>query len=191
MESPQEPRNPFEPPKAEIETQADGLEYLEADRQAHIAREKSLRTLGWLNLIGSGMSIIIGFAFILLGEPEGVDMGAWDFVVGLMAGILGLWVGWALLKLRKEAQIGIVIQFVIALPGLFEIGGIGVWALLLNVLFLYLVFSSRGKRVLKPDYKEVIRQTPHVRYRTPFWLWAILFVLLAFLAIMLLPVFLR
>jgi hypothetical protein len=37
---------------------------------------------------------------------------------------------------------------------------------LINGYILYLVFSEKGRRVFSPEYQEIIRQTPHVKYQT-------------------------
>ena len=37
---------------------------------------------------------------------------------------------------------------------------------LINAYILYLVFSAKGQYVLSRPYAEIIRQTPHVRYRS-------------------------
>ncbi len=37
---------------------------------------------------------------------------------------------------------------------------------LINGYILYLVFSEKGSRVFSPEYQEIIRQTPHIKYQT-------------------------
>jgi hypothetical protein len=191
MNSPEEPRNPFAPPEAEIVTSSDDSGEMEADRQFHIAREKSLKTIGWIDIL-SGALGLLSFLFLLLtGQRALLPQAGWEIALGLISSLLALGVGWALLKLRKEAQLGMLVQFVLTLPSLRNPEAVMIPSFAINLLFLYLVFSPKGQRVLEPDYKEVIRQTPHVRYKTALWLWIVLFLLLAFLAIMLLPLFLR
>ena len=48
---------------------------------------------------------------------------------------------------------------------------------------LYLLLSAKGTMVFSPEYKRIIAETPHVKYRTSCIVWGFLVVLLVILAI--------
>ena len=41
---------------------------------------------------------------------------------------------------------------------------------LLHGFIVYLLHSEKGRRVMTPEYRRIVEQTPHVKYRTPAWL---------------------
>ena len=49
---------------------------------------------------------------------------------------------------------------------------------LISAYFLYLLVSEKGKVVFSDEYKEVIRKTPHIRYKTSIVVWIFLGLLL-------------
>ena len=50
---------------------------------------------------------------------------------------------------------------------------------LFSAYILYLLLSEKGRFVFSPAYREVISQTPELRYRTPPALWIALVVVLS------------
>ncbi len=42
---------------------------------------------------------------------------------------------------------------------------------LINGYVLYLLLSAKGSMVFSPEYKEVIFQTPHMKYKTSIVVW--------------------
>jgi hypothetical protein len=55
---------------------------------------------------------------------------------------------------------------------------------LLSPYILYLLLSGKGRFVFSPAYREVISQTPELRYRTPPALWIALIVVLSVFAVL-------
>jgi len=78
-----------------------------------------------------------------------------------------IWVGTGLRRLRKWARIPTGILSGIGLLG-FPLGT------LINGYILYLIFSQKGKTVFSEDYRAVIEQTPHIKYRTSIVVWVLL-----------------
>ena len=44
----------------------------------------------------------------------------------------------------------------------------------ISIYILHLIFSSKGQMVFSPEYKEIIRQTPHIKYKTSKIVWVLL-----------------
>src|SRR4030095_8127226 len=86
-----------------------------------------------------------------------------------------LWVGTGLRRLRRWARIPTGILSGIGLLG-FPIGTI------INGYILYLIFSQKGKVVFSDEYRAVIEQTPHIKYRTSIVVWIVLGLLLLLIA---------
>ncbi len=95
----------------------------------------------------------------------------------LALGVFQLWVGFELRKLRPRARIPAVILSVLGLLN-FPIGTI------IGAYFLYLLLGRKSSVVLSENYKQVVAATPHIRYKTPVFVWILLgLVLLACAAI--------
>ena len=59
---------------------------------------------------------------------------------------------------------------------------------IISLFILILLCRPKGIRVLSPDYREVIAATPHIKYRTPIWIWVLLgLIVLALVAAAFLP----
>jgi hypothetical protein len=52
---------------------------------------------------------------------------------------------------------------------------------IVNAYILYLLFCQKGKTVFSDEYKRVIAETPHVKYRTSIVAWVVLGLLLLFI----------
>ena len=138
-------------------------------RNEHIKHEASVKAIGflyYLNGIGSFilcLSIVFGGRF---GAANGFIFSAFLAVLALAL----FWVGTGLRKLKKWARIptGIISGF--GLLG-FPVGT------LINIYILYLIFSKKGGMVFSDEYKAIIEQTPHIKYRTSIVIWILLAVL--------------
>jgi hypothetical protein len=53
---------------------------------------------------------------------------------------------------------------------------------LINGCILYLLYSKKGSTVFLEPYQRVISATPHVKYRTPLYVWILLGIFLLFVA---------
>lgn len=144
-------------------------------RKEHIQHEASVKSVGFLYLLGAA-----GILLILLGMLVGLSAGAGQGA-GLMGGIgtvvllplaaLQLWAGWGLRKLKRPARIASIVVSAIGLLG-FPIGT------LINGYILYLMLSKKGVMVFSDEYKRVIEETPHIKYRMSAVIWIILGLLL-------------
>ncbi len=146
-------------------------------RRKHLSHEASIKSVGLLygfgfvllclmtliNLVGvlsqaGGQApggIVIGLVFVLL-------LAAWTALVGVTA--------W---NLRKLTPLGKILGIIVAAIGLlgFPIGT------LISAYILYLLLSERGTVVFSPQYKSIIAQTPHIKYKTSIIVWVLLAVI--------------
>jgi hypothetical protein len=110
-------------------------------------------------------------------EPEAAArrMGPlfWLVLADLAALLIATGVG--LRHLRPWSRITSGIFAVIGLLG-FPLGT------LVNGCILYLLFSKKGSTVFSEAYRRVLAATPHVKYRTPLFVWILLAIFLLFIA---------
>lgn len=144
----------------------------EAMRTAHIKHEASVKSIGLLYYLGGAGLTLIGMVMLVSAvsgtapgrdKPETIGIGV--FMMVLAAG--QIWVGTGLRRLRGWARIPTGILSGIGLLG-FPLGT------LINGYILYLVFSKKGATVFSPEYQDVIRQTPHIKYKTSIVVWILL-----------------
>jgi len=150
----------------------------EGIRKAHLRHEASVQSVGLLYYLGSVLFVCVGTAMIVRifstgRSPRALGAAVASFAVFLALGAGQFWVGIGLRRLRKWARIP---------TGIFS--GLGLlWfplGTIINAYVLYLIFSQKGKMVFSDEYQAVIRQTPHIKYRTSIVVW-ILFGLLVLL----------
>lgn len=137
-------------------------------RREHLNHEASIKSWGFLQVVGGVLTLTAG-AFIVAGIlSNGIEASlsiSGAIALGALAygGIL-LWLGIGLRKLRPGARIGSAILAGIGLLG-FPIGT------LINGYVLYLLLSQKGRTIFSDAYRRVVAETPHVKYRTPIWVW--------------------
>lgn len=140
-----------------------------AIRRAYLDHEASLRSIGFLYLIGCGLSIGIGsfVGLMALGEEylSGSMLVNSIIIIGL--GFMQGMIGSGLRRLKRWTIIPVTLLAVIGLLAI-PVGTI------INGYILYLIFSSKGAMVFSDEYKEIIRQTPDIRYRTSIVVWIFL-----------------
>lgn len=163
--------NPYAPPESGIFDEATEPEFVRI-RNEHLKHETSIKGVGLLYCIG-GILGLAGMLFVGLtmsGVGGGGSIGAGELLI-LMAifAIYGtvLWIGIGLRRLQPWARIPAVVLAALGLLA-FPLGTI------LSAYILYLIVSRKGRMVLSVGYHEIIAATPHIKYRTPVWLWLVL-----------------
>ncbi len=145
-------------------------------RKAHHTHELSIKSIGFLDYLAAGFC---GLMFLSIGVGltsyvgRGIPLTWSDLLLFGFAAIFGailFWVGFGLRRLKHSVRIPAIILSVIGLL-LFPIGT------LINIYFLYLLYSKKGAMVFSPEYHKVIRQTPHMKYRTSATAWIVLAIL--------------
>ena len=190
---PEDEINPYAPPKADIEAHplvgSAELVRAEETRRRFLNHEASVQSIGALYILGA---IFMGIATVggILGAVGVLDAarpGAENapVILGFMAAFYGVLtilfvaVGIGLYKLKTWARwvvvvltaINIVTSLVyialIAMAGIqpyvLVVAGI---TLLIPGYILYLLVSPKASVVFSPEYRHVIEQTPHIKYKT-------------------------
>ena len=164
--------NPYQAPAARLEDLSYSSD-AEAIRQAHIRRETSLRSIGILYWLGAIMMILGGVAMMVATVTEQAGQGV-ALAFGAIYLLLGLgfgFVGWGYRELHPWVRWpgGLVSTLgLLAFP----------FGTIIHGYILYLMFSPQGSRVFAPDYADIRRQTPHVKFKRSALEWAIVLVIL-------------
>jgi hypothetical protein len=140
-----------------------------AIRRTYLRHEASIQSVGFLYLIGCGLSIVIGsfIGLMALGEEyvSGPMLVNSIIIIGL--GFMQGMIGSGLRRLQRWTRIPVLL-----------LAGIGLLAIPIGTIIsgyiLYLILSNKGAMVFSDEYKEVIRQTPDIRYRTSIIVWILL-----------------
>ncbi len=150
------------PVATEIEPAAETI------RRAHIKHEVSVKGLGTLYFIGFVVLLISIILMIFALVVEGGDASEWAMAaVFMVIAFLYFWIARGLRALKNPARIAAIVFAAIGLLG-FPLGT------LISIYILYLLLSRKGSMVFSPEYKLIIEQTPHVRYKTSVVVWIVL-----------------
>lgn len=141
-------------------------------RKEHIKHEASVTSIGILYFLGGAGLTLMGIFGMFAGGAEAILGSA----VLMVLGIGQFWVGTGLRRLKKWARVPTGILSGLGLLA-FPIGT------LINAYVLYLIFCQKGKMVFSDEYRAVIEQTPHIKYRTSILVWIVLGLLLLLIAI--------
>lgn len=180
--------NPFAAPQADLDAvtaEVVSLSDAEAIRRELIGHEASVKSIGTLYYLGAvltGLGAVSMGGFLLLGllaeggadsvlEAQPFFFGGLTCFYGVIAAVTFVLArGLRRLNPRVRVPTGILCALgLLAIP----------LGTLINAYFLYLLFSEKGRRVFSPEYREIIRQTPHIRYKTSIIVWIFLAILLA------------
>lgn len=151
-------------------------------RRMYLKHEASIKSLGLLYMLPGvllsmmGVVALVTLPFMLLGGNGNAGVGISTiamFAYGILGG-LQLYTGWGLRRFRRIAR-GIAIVF--SSIGLLMVP----FGTLFNAYFLYLLLGEKGKMVFSDVYQDAIKQTPHIKYRTPIAVWILVGVLILFL----------
>lgn len=142
-------------------------------RQEHINHEASIRSVGFLYLVGSVFTCLASVS-MMFGPGAGGLSGTFAVSLGLIYFALFtffLVFGIGIRKLKPWARTGSIVLSCIGLLGI-PIGT------LINGYILYLLLSKKGKTIFSEDYKRVVAETPHIKYKTSIIVWVFLAILL-------------
>lgn len=156
------------PPRAEVkDIGLSGNPDAPEIRRLHIGHEASVKAIGMLYYIGAAGLLVVGI-IALIGAAQGemaVNIGIGLAMLAFCA--LYVWIGRGLRTLNPKVKIPAGVLAGIGLIG-FPVGT------LINGYILYLLFSQKGTMVFSDDYKQIIADTPDVKYRTSVIVWIFL-----------------
>jgi hypothetical protein len=142
----------------------------------HEASVKSIGTLYYLGAVFTGLGTAGGLAAIASGGRIGpIELFVWLFYAAVTVVLIVL--GRGLYRLDRWVRIPVAVLAAIGLIG-FPVGTI------INGYILYLVLCRKGEVVFSDEYREVIRQTPHIKYRSSAGMIVVLVLILAFAALL-------
>ncbi len=168
------------PPRAEVkDLGVSGNPDAPDIRRQHLGHEASVKAVGSLYLFGAIIGFLAGVAFLFVpfNDLHGssiASVGVAAFM--LVLSVLYFWIGRGLRGLKPVARIPSGILAGIGLIG-FPMGT------LINGYILYLLFSKKGTMVFSDEYKQIIADTPDMKYRTPIIVWIIVVLLLGAVAL--------
>ncbi|GAC1449202.1 MAG: hypothetical protein NVSMB9_32940 [Isosphaeraceae bacterium] len=198
--------NPYAPPDAALGEApvlaSSELAEAEATRRIDLNPEASVRSLGSLHLLGAILSLLglIAVGGFLVSQLAGgsatpmsnvfiVVMVLYLAVVGGISLALGLglrklqpwarWVDTAFIGLSIAAN---VVQVVsgsrqgLPMPAIL---GMLFGSSLIPGYMLYLLLSRKATVIFSPEYREIIRKTPHIQYKTSCLVKGVIIVFLA------------
>ena len=172
--------NPFAPPEESIWVTENDSRPAALIRKEHLSHEASVQSVGVLYLLGS--VVLIFTAVILLAAPGARGGNRPDGFLAVLSVFLLLFgvgqgfLAFGLRRLRGWTRIPVGILSAFGLLG-FPLGT------LISAYILYLIFSSKGAMVFSDEYKEIIRLTPDMKYRTSIVVWIFLGLLLLLLTV--------
>jgi len=164
--------NPFEAPRSN----EDGGEFPdthpESIRRRYLSHEAAAQSIGTLHFLGA---ILCGLIAVFLPfEFRNTEAYGWTVLLVFIASLFVI-MGIACQRLKPwsripSALLGVAVGIMAACIGL-----------PIAAYFLYIMFGANGQMVYSEEYREVIRQTPHIKYKTPVAAWIMLFTLLSLL----------
>ena len=188
--------NPYAAPLAESESLEGSdisLAGAEEIRRRHLKHEASVRSIGTLYYISAafwgvatifvavfhvGVLTLVALRAEAAGRPPMDPIGLLLMFVGLalycVLAVVSYFLGRGLRRLNPRMRMPVGILSAIGLLA-FPLGT------MINGYILYLLFCEKGKIVFSPEYQEVRRQTPHMRYKTSKVVWILLALLLVLL----------
>ena len=163
---------------------------VEAIRHQYLSHEASIKSIGILYILSGAFAVLAGFGYVIAavnlfntptqaGQPPNDALAGFLLVAGPIVIMLGAGQIAVAIGLRKLAPWSKIPTAVLAGIGLlfFPVGT------LINGYVLYLLLSEKGTMVFSPQYKEVIRQTPHIKYKTSIIVLVLLGILVLFILI--------
>jgi hypothetical protein len=179
--------NPYSPPASPIgeempELVPGDLGEAESIRRQYLSHEASVKSIGSLEILGFTFCILAAVTTIAVGlnATEPLErVGAWGgAAVYVVFGALHLALGIGLNRLQAWARwtcvallgfgllVGLIGLGTMAFLGGIGAGSVGLVMFLIPGYMLYLLLSRKSTRVFSREYRAIIEQTPHIRYRT-------------------------
>jgi len=151
--------NPYLAPKTIDPVNEVPLSNVEVVRKEHLQCEASVKSIAGIYWLGGFFLLLFGVGRVsVLSHGFSFEGFFWS-LIPMVLGVFQFWMGFSIRRLKKNVKAPLLVFSVIGLLG-FPLGTI------INIYILFLVLSKKGKMVFSDEYKEVIRETPHIKYKT-------------------------
>jgi hypothetical protein len=165
--------NPYLAPKANVDDGGGASAEVESIRREHLSHEASIKSIGLLHYLSS-VFLMLGAVAAIVGQVSGTANAA---ALGVLMLFVALGVGLFLVarglrQLRPWVRVPATILSLLGLAA----APLGT---LISIYALWLIHSRKGRLILSPEYGEILEATPHIKYRTPVWVWVVLALVLA------------
>jgi hypothetical protein len=205
--------NPYAPPASTFDDEpvdlipVGDLAAAEATRRAHIGHEASVKSIGSLHYLGAFFGFL-GVVFLVIGamvqmktmtaEQAGVLVGGGLVYVALSGLHLALgiglrrlqtWARWTDVALISLSLLMIAFIIVASLvagtfnPAMYPAAIVYLVSALIPGYMLYLLVSPKAATIFSPEYRAIIAQTPHIKYRTSLLLKIVLAIIVSIIAL--------
>lgn len=157
--------NPFAAPQfgADLAPQANvASDDVEAIRRKYLQHETSVKSIAWLYYFGVAVIVLAVGALTYYAAIDRILLRDYALSLGIaiVSAVIAVVLAIGLRRLDGRFRIPVAI-----FAG-FNMLSLNPFAILVNACIMYLVLCEKGRYVLSPEYKEIVRQTPHIRYRT-------------------------
>ena len=169
--------NPYAPSATQSPVKDVSVTGAEETRNYHLSHEASVKSVGFLYLLGGlfgtllGIGYVIGGVSIIANPPaNGGEFGFILIPLGvfvLAISVVQFATGLGLRKLKPWTRIAGIVLSCIGLLG-FPVGT------LISAYILYLLLSKKGQFVFSDEYQQVMAATPHIKYKTSIIVWIFL-----------------
>lgn len=150
-------------------------------RREHLNHEANIKAVGVLYLLSATIGFLAGALFLFVSFSAAQSEFPVAFGVGMAVFMIALsvfyvWIGRGLRSLNPVVRIPAAVLSALGLLG-FPIGT------LINGYILYLLLSRKGTMVFSDEYKQIIADTPYIKYHISIIVWIALALLLAAIAL--------
>ena len=167
------------PPPPEVGEMADA----ERIRREYLSREASVRSEGSLFMLGAALFGLaaVGWAIPLVTRGVVPDLPSGHLVyIAVLAFMVVLvvahgWIGYGLRRLNPAARPWAIIFSVLWLL-YFPVGTV------FSPYVIFLLTGRKARYIMTPEYRAIRAATPHIRYKTPVWLWVLVACIVLFVA---------
>ena len=158
--------NPFQAPRAWPDGEDWPSDHPEAIRRRYLSHEASAKSIGSLHLCGGLVCILIAIGLWFMPLQRSILNG--PAISLALAGVVMFVFAVAAHRLKRWSRLPSSVLAVVTGLAAFIVG------IPIAAYFLYVMFSANGQMVYSEEYREIIEQTPHVKYKTPAIAWTVL-----------------
>ena len=167
--------NPFLPPAESFDTERHTGTTAEAIRNRYLSHESSVRSIGSIHIAGGFVCLLWPISMYF--EPLRRSSDIVPVVLLTLAGVVMFYFALAAYRLQRWSRIpSAIVTVLVGLAG----ACIGVP---IAAYFLYVMFGPNGQMVYSDEYRQIIKQTPQIQYKTQTVSWFVLLILVSLICV--------